>query len=53
LTALDRRETRLDQGIVVRRWSLDDLVNVRFRLGVEVNADEAIALRQYGCGLSP
>jgi hypothetical protein len=54
LSGLERRETRVDQWIGVRRcWSDENLVNVRFRLGIEVNADETIALRQYGGGLSP
>jgi hypothetical protein len=56
LGGLEGRETGLDKWIGERRWSLDGLVNIRLRLGVEVNADEAIALRalgKHGRGLTP
>jgi hypothetical protein len=56
LGGLDGRKTRLDKWIGERRWSLDGHVNVRLRLGVEVNADETIALRalgKHGRGLTP
>ncbi len=56
LGGLERRETCVDERIGVRLGSLDDLVDVRLRLRIEVNADETIAVRalgQHGRRLAP
>jgi hypothetical protein len=45
LSGLEGREACVDERIVVRLWSLNGLVDVRLRFRIEMNADEAIALR--------